>query len=68
MKRRNIVATLLAVGLALGTAVGAPAAVAAQCRYVAQDLPLPSGMSSAEAVAATEDNSMILGQGNNLSG
>jgi hypothetical protein len=63
MRRCVVFAAVVAVTTGLGPVVGTSAATAAvQCQYIAQDLPLPSGASIAEAVASTNDNTRILGE------
>jgi len=60
MKRRQAISGLLGV-LVLASAVGAPQATAQDCRWIAHDLPVPSGATSARTVSSSGDNSLILG-------
>src|SRR5688500_16744454 len=60
MKRRQAISGLLGV-LVLASAVGAPQAAAQDCRWVADDLPLPPGVRGGQTVASSGDCSLILG-------
>jgi len=45
----------------LASMVAAPQATAADCRWIAHDLPVPPGVTGARTVSSSSDNSLVLG-------